>query len=76
MPIVNRRRLLATLGSSAALSAAGGIARPFVSRAADRPVVTHGVQSGDVSGDSGMVWARADRPSRMMVEVVHHRELC
>jgi len=68
MPIVNRRRLLATLGSSAALFAAGGIARPFVSRAADRPVVTHGVQSGDVSGSSGMVWARADRPSRMLVE--------
>jgi alkaline phosphatase D len=69
MPIVNRRRLLATLGSSVALSGAGGIARPFVSRAADRPVVTHGVQSGDVSVDSGMVWARADRPSRMTVEV-------
>jgi alkaline phosphatase D len=27
------------------------------------------VQSGDVSADSGMVWARADRPSRMLVEV-------
>ena len=69
MPIVNRRRLLATLGASAALSAAGGVARPFISRAADRPVVTHGVQSGDVSVDSGVVWARADRPSRMLVEV-------
>jgi alkaline phosphatase D len=69
MPIVNRRRLLATLGSSVAWSGAGGIARPFVSRAADRPMVTHGVQSGDVSVGSGMVWARADRPSRMTVEV-------
>jgi alkaline phosphatase D len=66
MPIVNRRRLLATLGSSVAV---GGLARPLVSRAADRPVVTHGVQSGDVSVDSGVVWARADRASRMMVEV-------
>jgi alkaline phosphatase D len=66
MPIVNRRRLLASLGSSIA---AGGLARPIISRAVDRPVVTHGVQSGDVSVDSGMVWARADRPSRMMVEV-------
>ena len=27
------------------------------------------MQSGDVSGDSGVVWARADRPSRMLVEV-------
>ena len=40
-----------------------------LSRAADRPAITHGVQSGDVSVDSGMVWARADRPSRMQVEV-------
>src|SRR6202041_1437512 len=42
---------------------------PRLSRAADRPVVTHGVQSGDVSADGGVVWARADRPSQMLVEV-------
>jgi len=67
MPIVplSRRRLLAT----AAASAAGGIARPYLSRAADRPLVTHGVQSGDVSADSAVVWARADRPARMLAEV-------
>src|SRR5262249_44246075 len=47
----------------------GGIAKPYISRASDRPVVTHGVQSGDVSVDSGVVWARSDRPSRMLVEV-------
>ena len=35
---------------------------PYLSRAADRPAVTHGVQSGDVSADGGVVWARADRP--------------
>src|SRR5262249_20323318 len=46
-----------------------GIAKPYLSRAADRPLITHGVQSGDVSTDSGVVWARADRPSRMLVEV-------
>ena len=33
------------------------------------PLVTHGVQSGDVGADGGVVWARADRPSQMMVEV-------
>jgi alkaline phosphatase D len=32
-------------------------------------VLTHGVQSGDVLPGSGLVWARADRPSRMVVEV-------
>ena len=62
---VSRRRFL----SSAAATAVGAIAMPYLSRAADRPVLTHGVQSGDVSADGGMVWARADRPSQMMVEV-------
>ncbi len=47
----------------------GALARPYLSRAADRPRITHGAQSGDVTGDSGVVWARTDRPARMMVEV-------
>src|SRR5205823_1229246 len=67
--MLNRRRLLATAGSAALASGLDGIARPYLSRAADRPAITHGIQSGDVSLDSGMVWARADRPSRMTVEV-------
>src|SRR5689334_22072295 len=67
--MVSRRRLLATVGSAAVATGLDGIARPYLSRAADRPVITHGIQSGDVSLDSGMVWARADRPSRMTVEV-------
>src|SRR5262244_1007016 len=66
---LTRRRFLTTAASSAAMAAAGGIAKPALSRAADRPVITHGVQSGDVSVDSGVVWARADRASRMLVEV-------
>jgi alkaline phosphatase D len=35
----------------------------------DRPVLTYGVQSGDPGPGSGVVWTRADRPSRMMVQV-------
>jgi alkaline phosphatase D len=62
---LSRRRFLST---SAAALAAGGVARPYVSRAADRPTVSHGVQSGDVSVDSGVVWVRADRPSRLLVD--------
>jgi alkaline phosphatase D len=62
---LTRRRLLTTAASSAALS----IARPYLSSAADRPVISHGIQSGDVSIDSGVVWARVDRPARMLVEV-------
>jgi len=42
---------------------------PSLSRAADRPILTHGLQSGDVSASSGVVWARADRPSRVQIEV-------
>jgi alkaline phosphatase D len=39
-----------------------------------RPVLTHGVQSGDVLPGSGLVWTRADRPSRMIVEVAGNPE--
>ena len=67
--IVTRRRLLATSASAAAMTALGGVAMPFISRASDRPLVTHGVQSGDVDMDSGVIWARTDRPARMQVEI-------
>lgn len=60
----SRRRFLTT--SAGAL---GAVAMPHLSRAADRPAVTHGVQSGDVTVDSGVVWARTDRPAQMLVEV-------
>ncbi|MEN3263254.1 alkaline phosphatase D family protein [Pseudonocardia sp.] len=71
---VDRRTLLRTavvgglaaavpLGTATSAVAAPALARP------DRPVLTHGVQSGDVLAGSGLVWARADRPSRMIVEV-------
>ena len=49
--------------------AASLLFRPAISRASDRPLITHGVQSGDVSADGAVVWSRSDRPSRMMVEV-------
>src|SRR5690242_20815302 len=64
-----RRRFLTTGASATAFTTIGGIARPFISRANDRPLITHGLQSGDVSIDSGVIWARADRPSRMLVEI-------
>src|SRR6476620_4082494 len=65
---LTRRRFLAAGVSSTALAAVG-LAKPALIRAADRPLITHGVQSGDVSINTGIVWARADRPSRMLVEV-------
>src|ERR1700691_3501541 len=39
------------------------------SAASDGPAVAHGAQSGDISAEGGVVWARADRPSQMLVEV-------
>ena len=66
---VSRRRFLGTAAASAAICAVGCVTKPYLSRAADRPVITHGIQSGDVSVDSAVVWARADRPPRMLVEV-------
>lgn len=60
---LNRRQ---TLLGSAALGTS--LFMPSLSRAQSRPVMTHGIQSGDVAHDGAVVWARADRESRMMVE--------
>jgi alkaline phosphatase D len=65
---LTRRHLLVRSASTVALAALGGLARPYLSRAADRPQIACGLQSGDVSTDSAVVWARADRPARMHVE--------
>ncbi len=32
------------------------------------PVITHGIQSGEVSDAGALVWARCDEPARMVVE--------
>lgn len=45
-----------TLGSAPALALSG------------RPKAGWGVQTGDVTTDSGLVWVRSDRPARMIVE--------
>ncbi|MFZ2157626.1 MAG: PhoD-like phosphatase N-terminal domain-containing protein, partial [Bradyrhizobium sp.] len=63
------RRLFLSGAAATGAGALGTIAMPYLSRAADRPQITHGVQSGDVGIDGGVVWSRADRPSQMMVEV-------
>ncbi|MDB5559337.1 MAG: alkaline phosphatase, partial [Enterovirga sp.] len=65
---LGRRQLLLT-GGAGLVSVAAGIARPAISRAGERPVLTHGVQSGDADTNSGTVWTRADRPSRITFEI-------
>jgi alkaline phosphatase D len=44
------------------------LAMPSLSRAQSCPLITHGVQSGDITHDGAMIWARADREARMMLE--------
>jgi len=65
---LTRRQWLVRATSTVALAGVGGLARPYLSRAADRPRIASGLQSGDVSTGSAVVWARADRPARMQVE--------
>ena len=65
----SRRSFLIRASAAGAACTVGGVFLPSLSRSADRPILTHGVQSGDVSVSSGVVWARADRPSRMHVEI-------
>lgn len=47
---------------------AQGQAPAIVTRDAMRPQVPHGVMSGDVSADGAIVWSRADRPARLIVD--------
>jgi alkaline phosphatase D len=64
---LNRRQFLrAGAAAGAGLVAFPGRAPAFIR---SRPQLTHGIQSGDVTADAGFVWARADRASRMLVEV-------
>jgi len=63
-----RRQFLVRSTSSLAVAALGTLAKPSISRAADRPQIAGGIQSGDVSDGSAVIWARADRPARMQVE--------
>ena len=64
MTILTRRTLLK--GSAAAGLA---LAAPAISYAAARPIATHGVQSGDIDATSGVIWARADRPAKALIEI-------
>ena len=65
MPRISLTRRQALLGT-AALSAS--VAMPSLSRAQSRPLITHGIMSGDVAHDGAVIWSRADREAKMLVE--------
>lgn len=64
LPRLNRRSFLAS-----SVAATATLALPAISRASSRPVFAHGVQSGDITRQGGMVWTRADRPARIALQV-------
>lgn len=61
---MTRRNLLMT-----GLATTSILAMPTISRAGSRPVLSLGVQSGDITSQGGMVWTRPDRPARIALEV-------
>ncbi|MEV7426458.1 MULTISPECIES: alkaline phosphatase D family protein [unclassified Streptomyces] len=66
-----RSVLRGSLAASAALALPGGalIAAAAPAQAlSGRPRAAWGVQAGDVTSSSGLVWVRSDRPARMVVE--------
>ena len=63
----NRRMFLKLAGAGVSTPLAGVFA-PYVSRAADRPVIAGGVQSGDVSQDGAVLWTRTEGPATLEFE--------
>ena len=43
-------------------------ATPSITAESERPVLAQGIQIGDVRDDRAIVWSRADRPARLLVE--------
>ncbi|MFB7499776.1 alkaline phosphatase D family protein [Streptomyces sp. NPDC056161] len=63
-----RSVLRGSLAASAALALPVGAGAAPAFALSGRPKAGWGVQVGDVTSDSGLVWVRSDRPARMVVE--------
>lgn len=72
----NRRNLAARLAGLSALAysttRAGSLFSADISEDKLRPNITSGVASGDVNANSATIWSRADRESRMVVELANN----
>jgi alkaline phosphatase D len=69
--MVSRRRFLTTgLVAGGTLAAPGWLRGPIYAQTSDasRPAVPWGVQSGDVTQSTAVIWSASDRPARMLVE--------
>jgi alkaline phosphatase D len=68
-PFPARRSVLrGTLAAAAALTVPVTLGAAPALALSGRPKAGWGVQAGDVTSDSGLVWVRSDRPARMIVE--------
>ncbi|MBD0716066.1 alkaline phosphatase D family protein [Streptomyces sp. CBMA370] len=68
-PSPARRGVLrGSLAASAALAFGGIGASAPAFALSGRPRAAWGVQAGDITASSGLVWVRSDRPARMLVE--------
>ncbi|MDX1932209.1 MAG: alkaline phosphatase D family protein [Capsulimonadales bacterium] len=65
---LTRRQLLKRSASGLLLAATSAVPLPSIAQGG-RPVLTHGIQSGDITETSAILWSRSDRPARMVVEV-------
>lgn len=69
LPLPDRRGVLrGSLAASAALTLPMALGSAPAFARSGRPKAGWGVQTGDVTTDSGLVWVRSDRPARMIVE--------
>ena len=71
MTSISRRNLLRAGVVSGVAGLTGGaiLEAPAFASGGTRPVLTHGIQSGDATKDSAIIWTRADRPGRLWVQV-------
>jgi alkaline phosphatase D len=65
---MNRRDIIKGGVALSGIGLFGGRAPAILAAESARPVLPYGVMSGDVLADRAMIWAAADRPSRMLVE--------
>ena len=67
--LLTRRQVLGGSVSAASLVAFGCQSQSAgLNYSSRRPLITHGVQSGDIGIQGGVIWSRADRNSIMQVE--------
>lgn len=72
--MLTRRQVLG-LGLQGGVALGATMAAPAIVLAETRrPVITSGVMSGDMLTDRAMIWSRADRPSRMLLEIADNPE--